>query len=59
MTDTKICRNDHEIFFSFLQGPNEICGGAWGEHGLCTANLYCFVENVILLVGRCRLYIYG
>ncbi|XP_069985545.1 uncharacterized protein [Penaeus vannamei] len=41
------------------KGPNEICGGAWGEHGLCTANLYCFVENVILLVGRCRLYIYG
>ncbi|XP_069985544.1 uncharacterized protein [Penaeus vannamei] len=41
------------------KGPNEICGGAWGEHGLCTANLFCFVENVILLVGRCRLYIYG
>ncbi|XP_069990533.1 uncharacterized protein [Penaeus vannamei] len=38
------------------KGPNETCGGTWGEHGRCTAKLHCFVENVTL-VGKCRLNI--
>nr|XP_027213857.1 uncharacterized protein LOC113806910 [Penaeus vannamei] len=40
------------------KGPNETCGGTWGEHGRCTSKLHCFVENVTL-VGKCRLNIDG
>ncbi|XP_042885783.1 uncharacterized protein LOC122261975 isoform X4 [Penaeus japonicus] len=41
------------------KGPNEICGGARGEHGRCTTKLHCFKENVSHFVGKCGTHIDG
>ncbi|XP_042885776.1 uncharacterized protein LOC122261974 isoform X7 [Penaeus japonicus] len=41
------------------KGPNEICGGARGEHGRCTTKLHCFKESVSHFVGKCGTHIDG
>ncbi|XP_047489974.1 uncharacterized protein LOC125039766 [Penaeus chinensis] len=39
------------------KGPNETCGGAWGEHGRCIANLHCFNKNEPHSAGKCMSHI--
>ncbi|XP_037791292.1 uncharacterized protein LOC119586617 [Penaeus monodon] len=39
------------------KGPNETCGGAWGEHGRCTANLHCFNNNEPHSAGKCMSHV--